>query len=73
MTVRFVESTYYQDMWHVSDGDDYAGLVAHYVPDRWRAYGSRVGLDFKVVSMEAEFGSQAEAVAWLIDGAGVES
>jgi hypothetical protein len=56
--------------WEVFDGPDYLGLIGEYsAPLRFRVYGTRHGVDGHLVDMEREFPTQAEAVAWLSDGA----
>jgi hypothetical protein len=64
--LRIVETRH--DFEEVFDGDDYLGLITEY-PGRFRVYGTRLGLDYRLVSMEAEFETKDEAVAWLLDGA----
>jgi hypothetical protein len=56
----------------VWDGPDYMGLVGRYdneydQPIRYRAYGTRLGVDGEPVAVEAEFPTQDEAVTWLVE------
>jgi hypothetical protein len=67
--------------WHMFDHDgNYLGLISKYGgpfgrytsaddPLRFRAYATGLGLDGGEVAVEAEFPTQTEAVAWLLDGA----
>jgi hypothetical protein len=53
----------------VLDADgNYLGVLTE-VEGRFRTYGTRVGLDGRLVSMEREFPTLDEAKAWLQDGA----
>jgi hypothetical protein len=68
MTARVIQAGLNE--WHVfgeDDGDylDYLGLIKQVGDDTFRATGARIGVDNHVVSMEAEFRTQAEAKAWL--------
>ena len=56
----------------VFDDTEYLGVL-HEHDGRVRTYGTRLGLDFQPVSVEREWPTRAEAVAWLFDGAGVEA
>jgi hypothetical protein len=53
--------------WEVFDGPDYLGLIGEYSdPLRYRAYGTRLGLDGEPVAVERECPTRDEAEAWLM-------
>jgi hypothetical protein len=74
--VRLIESGHNE--WQAFDDNNlgylnYVGLVRQF-GDTFRAYGTRLSLDYVPVSRESpDFGSKDEAKAWLLDGVGVEA
>lgn len=77
MTARMVQVE--RGLTQVYDGDpsdplNYVGLIRK-VGDRFRAHGTGLNLDLKVVSMESpiDFVSVDEALSWLFDEPGTEA